>query len=136
MSSSVFMIYGRPESQSREFAELKSFDYGLLYAFDSQGLVEQEVLDECYRETYERPPEMKPCFGPFDSQDDLTRFAFKLCEKREVERSVILSPEEYNQVLEESHSREELLSKLGEAGRTVENLEGPKKGFLSMIFRS
>lgn len=136
MSSSVFMIYGKPEVRVQDFEEMGHFDYGLFYVFDSHGLVEREVLNECYREIYEKPARTTPCFGPFDSQDDLTRFAFKICEKRDVDRSILLSQEEYNQVLEESHTKDELLLSLEHVGRSVENLEGTRKGLFGKIFRS
>jgi hypothetical protein len=130
------MIYGKPEMRVQDMRENGHFDYGLFYVFDSHGIVENEVLDECYREIYERSAKLSPCFGPFDSQDELTRFAFNLCEKRDVEQSILLSQEEYNQVLEETHTKEELLLGLASVGRPVENLEGPRKGLFGKIFNS
>lgn len=136
MNETVFMISGRPEISAKDLEELGYFDYGLFYVFDAAGLVERDVLHECYKEVFSQEAHERPCFGPFESQDDLTRFAFKLCEKRESQKTVILSQEEYNQALEEAHSKEELLSVLEKAGRSVENLEGPKKGLFGKIFRT
>lgn len=136
MSSSVFMIYGKPELRIQELKEIGHFDYGLFYVFDKYGIVEREVLEECYREVYAKAALKTSCLGPFDSQDDLTRFAFKLCEKRDVDRSILLSQDEYNQVLEDSHSKGELLASLEQVGRSVENLEGTRRGLFGKIFRS
>lgn len=126
-SQSAFIIYG--QLNLRQFPEYYCFQI-----FDDRGQLDQETLEQIYREFSQE--ELHPYYvGPFADKEQLDRFAFKICLERGKDSIRLISYDEYNQVLEVTNDRQSLVQGLENVGQSLENLEAPKKGLLGKIFR-
>lgn len=112
--------------------------YYLLYLLDEKGLLDKSSAKKLYEEKFKSElssiyihPNM---IGPFDSTDHLNQFAFLLCEELNAQKVSLLSVQEYNSLLESTHSAIDFHRDLVEKGNVMENIERKKKGFLSRFF--
>ncbi|MGZ3787617.1 MAG: hypothetical protein ACXVLQ_03800 [Bacteriovorax sp.] len=121
------------------FPELNSDSaYYLLYLLDEKGLLDKSIAHKLYDEHFKSELSSanihQNMIGPFDSTDHLNQFAFQLCEEMNAQKVSILSVQEYNTLLENSHSASDFHRDLLLKGNVMENIERKKKGFLSRFF--
>lgn len=119
--------------------ENKEPAYYLLYLLDEKGLFEYEVARKIYEERfleaeYENRKAFGKSIGPFSSLEKLNQYAFNLCEELNAARISLLSVQEYNALLENTHSAIDFHRDLVDKGNVIENIERKKKGFLSRFF--
>lgn len=115
--------------------------YYLLYLLDEKGLLDRASALKLYEERFksslassdEQTNGLK-MIGPFESTDQLSQFAFQLCEELNAEKVSLLSVQDYNTLLENSHSASDFYRDLLQKGNVMENIERKKKGFLSRFF--
>jgi len=110
----------------------------LLYLLDEKGLIDKVIAGKIYDIDFKSEltsdnvhPNM---IGPFDSLATLNQFAFKLCEELNAEKVSLLSVQDYNGLLENSHMASDFHRDLLEKGNIMQNIERKKKGFLSRFF--
>lgn len=113
--------------------------YALYHVFDEEGGLDFESL----LQFVEGHPGlvMNPRYFPylvgFESLDQVKTLAFELCREREADRVVLLTPQDYNEVIEEHSHPEPFFQALASRGESMENLEerSSKGGLLGKIFR-
>ncbi len=114
-------------------------EYYILYVLDHRGMIDREIAEKIYKESI-LPNEFqhKDLIGPFESLDELNKFAFLLCESINAPRVSLMSVQDYNLLLENSFDTHNFLNDLKTKGNILENIdreENKKSGFFSKIFK-
>lgn len=119
---------------------------GILYAFNSHGLIEQEVLSkvlgqvsiapEGLAELHARKVGLEPQIGStFKSEESFHQFVYELCGELGASSIRILSRHDFNSLCEECLSVSEFHQKLEGFGEVVANLEhNTKSNFFKKLF--
>jgi hypothetical protein len=112
--------------------------YYFLYFIDEAGLLEMEFPTKIFEKNFKSGlidnENVPGIVGPFSSTEALNQFAFQFCEELNAEKVSLLSVEEYNVLLENSHNGLDFHRDLLAKGNVIENIERKKKGFLSRFF--
>jgi hypothetical protein len=121
------------------FPELHSDSaYYLLYLLDEKGILDRSIADKLYDQNYKSELSSgnihSKMIGPFESTDRLNQFAFQLCEEMNAAKVSLLSVQEYNALLESTHTAVDFHRDLLLKGNVMENIERKKKGFMSRFF--
>jgi hypothetical protein len=125
-NDAIVMIY-----DYKEGADLKPSAYYLYHAFDENGLIDLDAMVEVYEEFINQTPETsKLPLGPFDNLTFLNQFAFKVCEKIDNSLVSLISVKDYNSILEEATTGDDLFQNLTEKGNRIENLDHSSKSSL------
>lgn len=115
--------------------------YYILYLLDEKGLLDRsaalKLYDERFKSDLASADEQitgTKMIGPFESTEQLSQFAFQLCEELNAEKVSLLSVQEYNLLLESSQTASGFHQDLLLKGNVMENIERKKKSFLSRFF--
>jgi hypothetical protein len=106
--------------------------------FDRGGLIDESTLSDLFEDICKgQITSLSPGnIGYFADGHQLQRFCFMLCQKLSHKGVSLMTAQQYNSVLEKSHTAEELGEKLAEAGDFIENVDAEKKGFFDELFSS
>ena len=114
-------------------------EYYLLYVMDHRGMIDRDLAEKIYREKIVPSDfQVKDLIGPFESLDELNKFAFLLCEEINAPKISLLSVQEYNLLLESAQDIHSLLGDLKSKGNTLENIDREdknKSGFFTKLFK-
>lgn len=110
--------------------------YYIIEFFDGDGPIEEDHFREVYEDLYPNRENKTAYCGPFESLDELNKFAFQLCQDARMARACILSTDDFNKSVEEADTVEYLLEKLQAAGEVMVNPEVEESsGLLGRLFR-
>ena len=114
--------------------------YYLLYLMGAQGLIEYEVLQKAYREMFfsSQRPMNEHFAGPFEGLENLQQYVLRLCVQLDLSSAHLVSANDFNQIMENTATGEDLVTRLIAQGHELENLDKAKrkKGLLGKIFSS
>lgn len=110
--------------------------YQALSLFTSYGPIDETSLEEVYLGLSSRAPRVCEDGEIADFQDIemLQKYSFELSQKLYAKGASLISIDEYNQILLESYSCEELVQKLQESGNFLANPDAGKSNFFNKIF--
>lgn len=128
--SRMTLIYGPFKNKGR-YSGLEVMTF-----YNSEGLIEEDLLEDEYRQLYSNPPlevaeGMVACF---ESLEDVQKFSFNICQKLKNSGVSLVSLEQYNELVIESCTGEELKEELENKGNFLKNPESEKKGFFNRFF--
>ena len=110
--------------------------YQALSAFTSYGPIDESSLEEVYQNQHSRQPRV--CedgeISDFTDLEALQKFSFELSQKLYAKGASLISIDEYNQILLDAFSSEELVKKLQESGNFKANPDAGKSNFFNKIF--
>lgn len=113
--------------------------YYLLHVLDHRGVLDHEMLTKIYKDKFQHSPDRDDeMMGPFDSLEELNKYAYFLCEEVNAPRVSLLSVTEYNLLLENASELNGLVFDLKNKGNVLENIERDNKktyGFFSKLFK-
>jgi len=112
--------------------------YYLLYIFDQQGLVDRDTLEQVYTDMFfssQRKMDAR-YVGPFESLENLQQYVLRLCGQQDVAHAHLFATTDFNQMLDNITTADDLRVLLSTQGHQLENLEKikRKKGLLGKIF--
>ncbi len=124
----ISVIYSVPEGLSG--------GYQALSLFTSYGPVDESSLEEVYMNSSAKEPRIigEGEIADFSDLEALQKFSFELSQKLLAKGASLISVDEYNQILLDSFTSEELVSKLQESGNFMENPDAGKSNFFNKIF--
>lgn len=108
----------------------------IMAIFNQDGLVEETVLEEEFLQLFNHEPKAigEGTIAPFDSLEDIQKFGFNICQKLRNSGVSLVSLDDYNTLISESHKIEDLKQKLEEKGNFLKNPDVEKSGFFNKIF--
>ena len=115
---------------------IRSQNY-LIHVFNDEGIVDQNLLKDLKKEIFgvdgiHLGPEG---VGPFETMEELTQFAFTICDEAGADKITLYSVEDYNGLILNTKSLKDFIEELPRSGNVIENLDSKsKKGLMGKIF--
>lgn len=108
----------------------------IMAIFNQEGLVEENILEEEFLQLFNHEPQEigEGTIAAFDSLEDIQKFGFNICQKLRNSGVSLVSLDDYNSLVSESHKIEDLKEKLEERGNFLKNPDVEKAGFFNKIF--
>lgn len=108
----------------------------IMAIYNQDGLVDETTLEEEFLQVFNHEPGSlgEGTIAPFESLEDIQKFGFNICQKLRNSGVSLVSLEQYNNLLVESHKVEDFKHKLEEEGNFLKNPDVDKAGFFNKIF--
>lgn len=105
----------------------------LINVLSSTGPLKREFIEKLYGDFFVTR-EISDEFGPFESLEELSKFCFSICDELKLPYITLHSLEEFNTLIEESSSVNDLLEGLKSNGNLLENISiTQKKSFFERV---
>ncbi len=108
--------------------------YYILYVLDESAEVDEDIIFKEFFDMYGNRSLINRQIGPFEHLDELKKFLSHVAAKFNIQKIQLVSTSEYNSLLEECNTLEDIKSALLTGGTRIENSTVKKSGLFGKLF--